>query len=192
MQCFSGMPLHWKPLRSRLAISQQAPSAPPSAERSVARPVTSLATQPDNQRPAAMCRSEVMSLRPLIQDRCVQLDTEVPHDDLISQFQHPDHSSNCRLGAAERDEPSREGVFETAIAGPDLCKGGQVGLDHDVAILPRILQANLDLIFSDQQPPMARIAAALGDAPEIEVQDKFLRRNILAIDVLAYAPYQQF
>jgi hypothetical protein len=38
---------------------------------------------------------------------------------------------------------------------------------------------------------MARIAAALGDAPEIEAQNKFLRRNIFAIDVLTYSPYQQ-
>ena len=34
-------------------------------------------------------------------------------------------------------------------------------------------------------------AATLGDAPEIEAQNKFLRRNIFPIDVLAYSPYQQ-
>ena len=32
---------------------------------------------------------------------------------------------------------------------------------------------------------------AAADAPEIEAQNKFLRRNIFAIDVLAYSPYQQ-
>jgi len=39
---------------------------------------------------------------------------------------------------------------------------------------------------------MPRIAAALGDAPEIEAQNKFLCRNILAINVLANSRYQQF
>src|SRR5271155_2023935 len=101
------------------------------------------------------------------------------------------HLGNCRVGAAESDEPSLESLFETAISRPDLRKGGQVGLDHDIEILPGILQAHLDLVLPDQQPPMARIAAALGDAPEIEAQNKFLRRNIFAIDVLAYCPYQQ-
>jgi hypothetical protein len=34
-------------------------------------------------------------------------------------------------------------------------------------------------------------AVTLGDAPEFEAQNKFLRRHILAIDVQAYSPYQQ-
>ena len=46
-------------------------------------------------------------------------------------------------------------------------------------------------VSPDQHPPMARSAAALGDAPEIEAQNKFLRRNIFSIDVPAYSPYQQ-
>src|ERR1700730_7187744 len=81
------------------------------------------------------------------------------------------HSSNSGAGAAERNEPSRESIIES---------------------LPGILQAYLDLVLPDQQPPMPRIAAALGDAPEIEAQNKFLCRNILAINVLANSRYQQF
>ena len=39
---------------------------------------------------------------------------------------------------------------------------------------------------------MARSAATLGDAPgNRSAQNKFLRRNIFSIDVLAYSPYQQ-
>jgi hypothetical protein len=38
---------------------------------------------------------------------------------------------------------------------------------------------------------MARIAAALCDAPEIGAQNKFLRRNICPVDAPAYSPYQQ-
>src|ERR1700738_2087213 len=42
----------WRPLRPRSAISRQAPSAPPFAERSGAHPVTSLATQLADPQPA--------------------------------------------------------------------------------------------------------------------------------------------
>src|SRR5580692_13179281 len=115
----------------------------------------------------------------------------VPQYGLIGQFQDPAHLSNCRVSAAEGNEPLRESLFETAISRPDLRKGAEVGLDHDIEILPGILQAHLNLVSPDQHPTMARSAAALGDAPEIEAQNKFLRRNIFPIDVLAYSPNQQ-
>src|SRR5258705_596156 len=117
--------------------------------------------------------------------------TEVPPHGLIGQSQHPVHLRNCGVRAAECNEPSRESLLETGISRPDLRKGAEVGLDHDIEILPGILQAHLNLVSPDQHPPMARSAAALRDAPEIEAQNKFLRRNIFPIDVLAYSPYQQ-
>jgi hypothetical protein len=99
------------------------------------------------------------------------------------------HLSNPRLGAAKRNETSRASFFETAISRPDLRKGAQVGLDRDIGTLPRILQTHLNFVLPDQQPPMAWRATALGDAPEIEAQNEFPRRNIFTIDVLAYSPY---
>ena len=51
------------------------------------------------------------------------------------------HLSNCRVGAAELNEPSRKSLLETAISRPDLRKGAEVGLDHHIEILPGILQA---------------------------------------------------
>lgn len=61
------------------------------------------------------------------------------------------------FASLSRFEPPTAG--ETAISRPDLRKGAQVGLDHDIEILLWILQAHLNLILPDQQPPMARIAA---------------------------------
>ncbi|WMT79695.1 cupin domain-containing protein [Bradyrhizobium sp. Ash2021] len=45
--------LPWRSLRPRSAINRQAPSAPPFAERSAVRPVTSLAPQSVDRQPAA-------------------------------------------------------------------------------------------------------------------------------------------
>jgi pyruvate/2-oxoglutarate dehydrogenase complex dihydrolipoamide dehydrogenase (E3) component len=52
--CPSGTRRPWRPLQPRSAISRQAPSAPPFAERSGAHPVTSLATQLADRQPAVV------------------------------------------------------------------------------------------------------------------------------------------
>ena len=63
---------------------------------------------------------------------------EVPQHGLIGQFQHPVQLSNCRVGAAEPNEPSRESLLELReYPVQTFVKAARLGLDRDIKILTR-------------------------------------------------------
>jgi hypothetical protein len=79
-----------------------------------------------------------------------------------------------RAGQLDDDPSWRLGIFL-----------GEISERTGVPPIGQNVKTHLNLVLPDLESPMARIAAALCDAPEIDAQNKFLRRNICLVDVLA-------
>src|ERR1700733_5263566 len=88
---------------------------------------------------------------------------------------------------------SRASLFETAISGPDLCKGAQFSLDQDIKSLIRILPAHFDLVFlpPGHQPPMPGSVVTLGGCPRIRSAEQIPAPAYLADRCAGLFLYQQ-
>src|SRR5262245_6412147 len=76
------------------------------------------------------------------------------------------------------------------VAKPDLRKGHQIGCDDDIDISGGCFEANLNILWTHYEPPIARAAITLGNAAEVETNDETLRRYFPWIDLPSHAPHE--
>src|SRR5258708_2961674 len=67
-----------------------------------------------------------------------------------------------------------------------------MGGDDDVDVPVGSLEAYLDIVGPQHQPPVARAAIGFGHATEIEANDEALRGHLRRIDLPAHSPNQHF
>ena len=90
----------------------------------------------------------------------------------------------------QRDFFAFECVGQAGIAEPHLGEGGEIGGNDHIDLFGGRLEADLDVVGQQHQPPVARAVAGFGDAAEIEADDKALRRDFRWIDLPPHSPDQ--
>src|SRR5258708_39901021 len=94
--------------------------------------------------------------------------------------------------AMQRNSSALERGFESGIAEPHPGEGLKMGGDDDVDVPVGSLEAYLDIVGPQHQPPVARAAIGFGHATEIEANDEALRGYLRRIDLPAHSPDQHF
>src|SRR6266851_337518 len=112
---------------------------------------------------------------------------------LVRESEQPSYRHTCARGAAECDLSTLNRVREATVAKPNLGESPEIGGDRDVDFsASRRLETNLDVIGTQNEPPIPWTAITLGDAAKIETNDEALRRYLGRTDLPSHAPQQHF
>jgi hypothetical protein len=112
---------------------------------------------------------------------------------LVREREQPSYRHTCARGAVQRYLSALNRVREATIAKPNPGESPEIGSDRDVDFsASRRLEANLDVIGTQQKPPIPWTAVALWDAAKIETNDETLRRYLGRTDLPSHPPTAAF
>ena len=89
----------------------------------------------------------------------------------------------------QRDLATLNRPGKSAIAEPHLSEHPEISGDDEIDVSPgRSLEANLDVVCTQNQPPVPRAAIGFWEAAEIKTNDKALRRYLGRTYLASYPP----
>src|SRR5229473_3157744 len=112
---------------------------------------------------------------------------------LVRESEQPSYRHTCARGAAECDLSTLNRVREATVAKPNPGESPEIGGDRDVDFSASgRLETHLDVIGTQNEPPIPWTAIALGDAAKIETNDEALRRYLGKTDLPSHPPQEHF
>jgi hypothetical protein len=92
---------------------------------------------------------------------------------LIGQREQTTRRRHCTARTMQRNPPVIDSIGEATITKPHLGEGAEIGGDDDIDLSARrSFKANLNIVGSQNQPPIPRAAAGFRNAAEVERMTK--------------------